>query len=300
MSLFRAHAQGSRAGFSRGQGTMILECTQCHMRYLVADSAIGPAGRTVRCAGCRHSWFQPPAMLDLGSVPAAAIEPPVPRTALAPADAPAPLRESRHEPRHESRTPDPVARPAPAPRAAAVRPRTGEDALRRYVDPASEQPPQAAVPDGVRQTPPARFAPRRNPARRQTAIAVAAGVAMLAAVGGILYTGTPGIAQQFGLPIGPSDMPLTLSIGEPERRLLSSGNELFAVSGRILNPTNARHRIPDIRAVLKDEGGKMVYSWTIKPQVRVIGPSGSLAFNSAALDVPANSKKLELSFASGI
>ncbi len=277
---------------------MILECTQCHMRYLVADSAIGPAGRTVRCAGCRHSWFQPPAMLDLGAVAPAEVEAPAPRTALPATEAPAAPVESRAPDPVPSR---PVPAPAPAPLATSpVRPRTGEDAMRRYVDPASEQAAGAAVPDGVRRGPPARFAPRRNPARRQTAIAVAAGVAMLAAVGGILYTGTPGIAQQFGLPIGPVDMPLTLSIGEPERRLLSSGNELFAVSGRILNPTNTRHRIPDIRAVLKDDSGKMVYSWTIKPQVRVIGPSGSLAFNSAALDVPANSKKLELSFASGI
>ncbi|MEP9401418.1 zinc-ribbon domain-containing protein [Sphingomonas silueang] len=267
---------------------MILECTQCHMRYLVADTAIGPAGRTVRCAGCRHSWFQPPAMLDLGAgnivapeAPVAEASAPVARTAL-PVEPVAPPR------------PEPVAE---APRPAPLRSRTGDDALRRYVDPAAERPDPVAEEAGPRRT---AFTPRRNPARRRTAIAVAAGVAMLGGVGAILYTGTPGIAQQFGLPIGPPEIPLTLSIAAPERRLLSSGNELFAVSGRILNPTRVRHRIPDIRAVLKDAQGKMVYSWTIKPQTRVIGPNGSLAFNSAALDVPANSRKLELSFASGI
>ncbi len=273
---------------------MILECTQCHMRYLVADSAIGPAGRTVRCAGCRHSWFQPPAMLDLGTT--AAVTPPV--------EAPATVR-SPHPAMAGDLPPEPLrARPAPAapvaeaPRPAPLRTRPSEPA-RRYVDPDAERAERGETVSAFAHQPP--FVPRRNPARRRTAMAVAAGVAMLAATGAILYTGTPGIAEQLGLPIASTaDSALKFAINTPERRLLSSGNELFAVSGRIINETGTRQRIPDIRAVLKDSQDRDVYSWTIKPQNRVIGPSGSLSFNSAALDVPANAKELELSFASGL
>ncbi|GAA3998461.1 MJ0042-type zinc finger domain-containing protein [Sphingomonas humi] len=39
---------------------MILTCPSCGTRYVVKDGAIPPAGRTVRCAQCKHSWHQDP------------------------------------------------------------------------------------------------------------------------------------------------------------------------------------------------------------------------------------------------
>ena len=44
---------------------MIISCPACDTRYAVPDSAIGADGRTVRCAKCKHSWFQEGPVLEL-------------------------------------------------------------------------------------------------------------------------------------------------------------------------------------------------------------------------------------------
>jgi predicted Zn finger-like uncharacterized protein len=243
---------------------MILECTQCNARYLVPDTAIGAEGRTVRCANCRHSWFQAPAL------PAAALAAPAPQPAAA-----------LPNPRAQLAAVPPAPPPAPE--------------VRSYVDDAVANP-QAY--DAFAHRPP--FKPRRNPAKRWTAAALVAGVSMLVGAGAILYSGAPGIAAQLGLPIGQADTPLRFTDKAIDRRDMGTGSELFAVSGKVVNPTGAVQRVPDIRVELRDAQGRLVYNWMITPEQRSLGPSGTLAFNSGRVDVPASSRILVLSFAKGL
>ena len=108
---------------------MIIACPACATRYVVPDSAIGVDGRTVRCAKCRHSWFQD------GPELAVPLEP----TPFAPADA---------APAAPPQTAAPVAEPA-EPVAPFAEPEPEPTIISRMVREGSENPPMVIM-DSIR------------------------------------------------------------------------------------------------------------------------------------------------------
>ena len=133
-----------------------------------------------------------------------------------------------------------------------------------------------------------------EPAPRSPLLKVLLAVLLIAAIAAAFWFLAPAEwKQRIGI-AGPGETPLQLMMTHSDRQKLASGNELLAVSGRVINPTDESQDVPPIQAQLRSATGQLVYSWTIPPPAPTLPPGASAPFNSAEVNVPAGGDELTI------
>ncbi|MBX9848332.1 MAG: zinc-ribbon domain-containing protein [Rhodocyclaceae bacterium] len=291
---------------------MLLICPSCNARYLVADTVIGPAGRRVRCATCKHVWFQDApqeeAQRDLVAVGAATqgqrvAEQPVARQASAPPVAMPPPPSQPDLPAYFDRPFQQEHTPASAsPEMTETRSTANSEAVRPNTVSRHRQ----AVGDSRRDSTRAngmRF--RRKPSY----LWVAGAVIILVGANIYLWSGniralwhanvsnTGSAKKKSSIVSDPTTVLQSLHVTYgPPIPFTSNDRRMLQVNGTINNSAKEIMTLPRLRGHLLDATGKDVYVWEFTVPQTTINPGAAVQFSTNATNIPETAQALRLEF----
>ena len=322
----------------KASSAMIIACPACHTRYVVPDTAIGIDGRTVRCAKCKHSWFQEGPELETPQAEQPASDDPTESSDPLPEDTAEPDQDqssAADDDRVESapETDDSIPQPSVSHwrsedaeseteessqggEAAFTQNETtgGEDTPTDAV--AEEEVPAPAVveveddsayaapveEDDYSQfdhEPP--FRGRRNPLKVWTAAALLFAVSAVGALFAVNYWGLPSWVP-FDRPVfgmQREQLQLDFPPEQQDLRTLPNGTEYFEASGSVTNTGRETASVPSILIVLRDEQDRIVYTWEIVPPQSSLAPGETITIREAIVDVPRSARFVEIGWKPG-
>jgi predicted Zn finger-like uncharacterized protein len=287
---------------------MLIVCPNCTTSYQIDDASVGPAGRMVRCARCKSTWFAtaPASPVDafVDGVIAEAeaehkgvIKPGHPVAAppssvriaddfgggdiALPGDMPAFTAE-----------PNFTAPDTPEFRAPAI------DDAPSLVPPMKEttfdEAPSAVEGDGELETFAARR--RRMQVKRQknkrssrwTAIILvllALNVALIGARSEVvrMFPQTASLFEAIGLPVNLRDLAF-----ENVRitREVQDGVTILMIDGKIVSTASRPVEVPRLRFAARNASGQEIYTWTARPEKSILEPGKSIPFSSRLASPP--------------
>ncbi|APG61509.1 hypothetical protein LPB140_00130 [Sphingorhabdus lutea] len=307
---------------------MLLNCPSCATKYVVPDNAIGVNGRQVRCANCKHSWFQQgPELAARTDAPEMAQNPPIPPAPkVAAPKVAAPTIATQETPQQQATQHDAAQQqtqqqltqqhetPPPAPSIQDEQNRPSQQAVFEEITKIKEKLSRPKGEDNFQgendqdigqvaqhmqdvsvshfsHEPP--FKPRRNPAKLWTIAAIIFALIIAGAAGALAYFGPPSFFTQYSQkePDLKIVLPKNFKHGET-----GDGTKYFIASGTIVNPTSKKVDIPVMIVTLRDAKGIKVHQWEMNPPVAQLAPGATVDFSEAQLDVPRRATKLFISW----
>ncbi|MGH6663555.1 MAG: MJ0042-type zinc finger domain-containing protein [Pseudolabrys sp.] len=307
---------------------MLIVCPSCASSYMIDQAAVGPAGRTVRCARCKASWLAggPKAEPDVTAIVDNVIaeaegEPAVVRRAATPppaasvpeADAaiaePAPSNSAAENGVPAELPGEPVPAPAEVP-AIAPEPVAVADAP-SLVPPIEHEPlPEAVEPEPDTEaadeaesfdTRRLQLQARRKKSRRSSRwtavilVLAAFNVALIGARNDVVryLPQTASLFAAVGLPVNLRGLKFENVTISKEAQ---DGGTVLTVAGAIASESGKAVEVPGLRFAARNATGQEVYTWTMPPPRSILGPGERLQFRSQIPAPPADANNVLVRF----
>jgi predicted Zn finger-like uncharacterized protein len=284
----------ARYGFCRmpdADSPMLLSCPNCATSYEVDRTALGPAGRSVRCLRCRHVWFASNS-IELETVTA---------TADVAASAAGDASSLQPAPQLDAGAAEPTSIEEPAQatvfteESAVQRP---AEELAAVVDAPALVPADNAGAErtlgGDIETMAARRTIRAAKRRRARSLQglTTAILVLLALITGLIawradvVRAMPQMAslyERIGMPVNLRGLIFANVTTTQETQ---DGAPVLVVTGEIVSVARRAVHVPRLRFSLRNASGQEIYAWTALPSRTALAPSGRLAFRSQLASPP--------------
>jgi predicted Zn finger-like uncharacterized protein len=259
---------------------MLLTCPSCETSFRIKPDALGPAGRTVRCARCHKSWFAIPEGAERESVMAEAPVLEVAATSLPVIPANDPI--SWHEPVAESEPP-PLA----------------PDGFPCMTSALPEDDDAEAESKPARRTLPPRPASRKA-SRKGLGVAAlgAAGALVVLAIAAraTIVRAIPDLAGLYaaaGLPVNLRGLEFR------DVRTMSEtqdGIAVLVIEGEVANVAKHAVEVPRVRLAVLGASGQELYSWTALLPRSTLSEDEKVSFRSRLASPPPEGREVLVRF----